>query len=141
MENSHHFGNGFAVHESLEPHIREFTPVSERIAVLRIITTPLNIVLIYVYASTEVSLDSDKDAFYEDLDRIYDKTPGNMIKVVLGDLNAMCRKEIQYQPMIGKESIHNNNNDNILRVISFASSKNMIISSKTFPHKKFHKGT
>jgi len=73
MENSHHFGSGFAVHESLKPHIREFNPVSERIAVLRIDTTPLNIVLICVHTSTEVSIDSNKDAFYEDLNRIYDK--------------------------------------------------------------------
>jgi len=92
MENSNHFGSGFAVHESLETHIREFNPVSERIAFLRINTIPLNIVLIFIHTPTEVSLDSDKDTFYEDFDRIYDKTLGNVIS--LGDLNAMCGKEI-----------------------------------------------
>jgi hypothetical protein len=140
LESSHFFGSGFAVHESLEPYVREFNPVSERIAVLRINTTPLNMVLICVHALTEVSTDNDKNAFYENLDRVYDKIPGNLIKVILGDLNAMCGKEIQFQPTIGKESLHYNSNDNGLRIISFASSKNMIISSTTYPHKKIHKG-
>jgi len=141
MESSHFLGSGFAVHESLEPYVSEFNPVSERIAVLRINTTPPKIVLICVHAPTEVSTDNDKDAFYENLDRIYDKIPGNVIKVILGDLNAMCGKEIQFQPTIGKESMRYSSNDNGLRIISFASSKNMIISSTTYPHKKIHKGT
>ncbi|KAE9522281.1 hypothetical protein AGLY_017324 [Aphis glycines] len=140
LENRHFFGTGFAIHKSLEPYVREFNPVSERILVLRVDTTPINMVLICVHASTEVSTNNDKDAFYEDLDRIYDKTPGNVIKIILGDLNAMCGKESQFQPTIGKESMHNISNDNGLRIISFASSKNMVISSTTFPHKKIHKG-
>jgi len=78
---------------------------------------------------------------YEDLDRTYDKIPGNVIKVVLGDLNAMRGKETQFQPTIEKESMHDSSNDNELRIISFASSKSMVISSTTFPHKKIHKET
>ncbi|XP_008181591.1 uncharacterized protein LOC103308977 [Acyrthosiphon pisum] len=46
MEERNRFGSGFAVHESLEPCIIEFNPVSERIAVLRVDTQPLNIVLV-----------------------------------------------------------------------------------------------
>lgn len=114
MENRHHFGNGFAVRESLKPHISQFNPVSERIAVLRINTTVLNIVIIIcVHEPTEVSLVTDKVAFYEDLGRVYyNKTPGNLTKVVLGDLNAMCEKEIQYHPTTEKESMHDSSNDN-----------------------------
>lgn len=67
------------------------------------------------------------------LDRIYDKTPGNIIKVVLGDSNAIYRKEIQWYSKIRKKSIHNYNNE--LRIIFFASSKNMIMSSMTSPQK------
>lgn len=140
LKNRHFFGTGFAIHKSLEPYVREFNPVSERISVLRVDTTPTNMVLICVHAPTEVSTNNDKDAFYEDLDRIYDKTLGNVIKIILGDLNAMCGKESQFQPTIGKES-SNISNDNGLRIISFASSKNMVISNTTFPHKKIHKRT
>jgi len=104
LENRHSFGTGFAVHKSLEPYVREFNPVSERIAVLRVNTTPINTVLIYVHAPTEVSTNNDKDVFYEDLDRIYEKTTGNLIKIILGDLNAMCGKETQFQSTLGKKA-------------------------------------
>lgn len=59
MMNSHNFGSGYGVHESLEAHIGEFNPVLKKIAVLRIDTAPLNIVLICVYAPTKVSLGGD----------------------------------------------------------------------------------
>lgn len=52
LENRHSFGIGFAVHKSLEPYIREFNPVSERIAVLRVNTTLIKIVLICVHVPT-----------------------------------------------------------------------------------------
>lgn len=86
---------------------------------------------------TNWSTDNDKNAFY---DRIYDKTPGNVIKIILGDLNAMHGKEIQFQPTIGKESIHYDSNDNGMRNISLASSKNMGISIIIFPLQKDPQG-
>lgn len=96
LENRHSFGTDFAIHKPLEPHIREFNPVSERIAVLKVNTTPINIVLIWVHAPTEISTNNDKDAFYEDFDRIYDKILGNAIKIILGDLNVICGKENKF---------------------------------------------
>lgn len=50
-------------------------------------------------------------------------------------------KEKHFLPIIGSESVHDTCNDNGLRVISFAASKDMIISSTTFPHKDIHKIT
>jgi len=32
MENTYHFGSGFAVHRTLVPYIKKFNPVSERIS-------------------------------------------------------------------------------------------------------------
>lgn len=58
-----------AVHETLEPYMKEFNPVSERIAVLRADTKPLNIrvVLVCTYAPTETGDEDIRDAFYEEL--------------------------------------------------------------------------
>lgn len=36
MDKRHQFVIGFAIHESLEPHVIEFNPMSGRIAVLRL---------------------------------------------------------------------------------------------------------
>lgn len=60
---------------------------------------------------------------------------------MLGDLNAKCGKETQFLPVIGNESVLDISNNNGLRVISFAASKDVIISSTTFPHKRIHKVT
>jgi len=43
MEEGHSFGCGFVVHETLEPYVKEFNPISERITLLRVDTKPLNI--------------------------------------------------------------------------------------------------
>lgn len=48
MKNRYSFGSGFAVHKSLEPYIREFNPVLEKIAVLSNNITPLDVMLICV---------------------------------------------------------------------------------------------
>jgi len=84
MEERHIFGSDFAVHETLGPYIKEFNPVTERIAVLRVDTKPLNIVLVCTHAPTETGDENFKDAFYEELAHTYDNLPGNVIKLVLG---------------------------------------------------------
>ncbi|XP_015371362.1 PREDICTED: craniofacial development protein 2-like [Diuraphis noxia] len=141
MEERHIFGSGFTVHETLEPYIKEFNPVSERIAVLRVDTKPLNIVLVCTHAPTDTRDEDIKDAFYEELAHTYDNIPGNVIKLVIGDLNAKCGREIQFNPTLGNESLHEKSNGNGLRLIFFAAAKNMTISSTTFPHKAIHKAT
>lgn len=42
---------------------------------------------------------------------------------------------------LGKENLHEKSNGNVLRVISFETGKNMIISSTKFPHKRIYNGT
>ncbi|KAL4089543.1 hypothetical protein QTP88_024563 [Uroleucon formosanum] len=141
MEERHIFESGFAVHETLEPYIKEFNPVSERIAVQRVDTKPLNIVLVCTHAPTETRDEDFKNALYEELAHTYDNLPGNVIKLMVGDLNAKCGREIQFNPTIGSESLHETSNGNGLRLIFFAAAKNKTISSTTFPHKDIHKAT
>lgn len=81
------------VHRSMVPHIKEFRPVSERITVMRIKSRPIDLILICVHAHMDTSEDHIKDAFYEDLVTTYERLSGNIIKVLLGDLNAKCGKE------------------------------------------------
>jgi len=59
----------------------------------------------------------------------------------VGDLNAKCGRETHFIPMIGSESIYESSNGNALRLISFATAKNMTISNTIFPHKNIHKVT
>jgi len=83
MENTHHFGSGFAVHRTLVPYIKEFNPVSERISILTINTCSINMCIIYGHAPTEVKDDNVKDVFYDELTETNNSITGNVIKIVL----------------------------------------------------------
>jgi hypothetical protein len=44
-----------------------------------------------------------------------------------------------FKPTIGNESLHENSNDNGVRIVNFADSKNLVVESKMFPHRNIHK--
>jgi hypothetical protein len=54
------------------------------------------------------------------------------MKILLGDFSAKVGKEGIFKPIIGNESLHEANNDNSVRVVKFATSKNLIVKSTTF---------
>ncbi|KAJ4430976.1 hypothetical protein ANN_19569 [Periplaneta americana] len=63
------------------------------------------------------------------------------MKILLGDFNAKVGREDNFRPTIGKESLHAISSDNGVRLVNFATSKNLIVKSTTFPHKDIHKYT
>lgn len=96
---------------------------------------------INVHAPTEVSEDETKDEFYDTLEQIYNEIPNYATKIILGDLNAKIGKEHIFKPTIGNHSLHNTSNDNGIRLINFAISKELVIKSTMYPHKDIHKAT
>jgi hypothetical protein len=56
-------------------------------------------------------------------------------------MNAKVGKEQIYRSVIGKHSLHKSSNDNGMRLINFASSRNMVVGSIMFEHKDIHKRT
>jgi hypothetical protein len=99
-----------------------------------------NYSLICVHAPTEEK-DDDKDNFYEDLDQIYEECPKRAVKIIIGDLNAKVGQEEIYRPIIRKYTLRTLSNDNGIRFINFACSKNMVVASTMFSHKDIHKMT
>jgi hypothetical protein len=95
---------------------------------------------ICVRAPTEEK-DDEKDNFYEDLDQIYEECPKRDKKMIVGDLYAKIGQEEMYRPITGKYSLHTLSNDNGIRLINFACSKNMVVASTLFNHKDIHKMT
>jgi len=69
------------------------------------------------------------------------KDPKYDIKIVMGDFNAKVGKEQGLTPNVGKYSLHEETNNNGWRMIDFAITKNMAISSTLFQHKRIHKET
>jgi hypothetical protein len=63
------------------------------------------------------------------------------MKILLGDFNAKVGREDIFKPTIWNESLHETSNDNGVRVVNFATSKNLVVKSTIFPHRKIHKYT
>ncbi|KAL4143877.1 hypothetical protein QTP88_006132 [Uroleucon formosanum] len=95
--------------------------------------------LINCHAPTENKEDQSKEEFYNQIERVYDSILHRTRKIIIGDLNAKIGKEQIFKPTIGEHSLHEISNDNGSKLISFALSKNMTISSSQFPHKEIHK--
>jgi hypothetical protein len=61
------------------------------------------------------------------------------MKTVLGDFNAKVGRENIFETKIGNENLHQDCNDNSVRTVNFATSKNLVVKSMLFPHRDFHK--
>jgi hypothetical protein len=53
-------------------------------------------------------------------------------KISLGDFNAKVGREDIFKPTIGNVSLHEISNDNGVRVVNFATSKNLTVKSIIF---------
>jgi hypothetical protein len=67
-------------------------------------------------APTEEKGEDSKNSFYEELEGIFDHFPKYHITSLLGDFNAKVGREDTSKPMIGNESLHQDSNDNGVRV-------------------------
>ena len=85
--------------------------------------------------------DNSKDSFYEELDNVFHHFPKHDIKILLGNFNAKVGRENIFKPTIGNESLHQDSNDNGVRIVNFATSKNLVVKSTTFQHRDIHKHT
>jgi hypothetical protein len=88
-----------------------------------------------VHAPTEDKIDDIKDRFCEELEQVFDKFPRCHMNILLGEINAKVGREDIFKPTIGNESIHEISNDNGVRVVNSAASKNLALKSTMFPHR------
>ncbi|MGI4816809.1 MAG: reverse transcriptase domain-containing protein [Janthinobacterium lividum] len=150
-------GCGFAICGKMRDNVIGWNPINERMCSIRIKGIFNNYSLICVHAPTDVEKDPNaKDAFYDQLDRAYDSCPEYDTKLVLGDLNAQIGCGRVFDGTVGRHSLKATNKtktrrfvkaedcvttDNGIRFISFAASRNMVISSTFFRRKEIHKAT
>jgi endonuclease/exonuclease/phosphatase family metal-dependent hydrolase len=100
-----------------------------------------NVIVLNVHGPCEDKGDDEKDSFYEERGRVFDQFPRYDTKIILGDFNAKVGRENIFKPTIGNESLHEISNDNGVRAVNFATSKNLFVKSTMFPHRKIHKHT
>ena len=63
------------------------------------------------------------------------------MKILLGDFNTKLGRANIFRPTVGKESLHQDSNDNGVRLVNFATPKNLVVKSTMFPHRNIHKYT
>jgi hypothetical protein len=100
-----------------------------------------HIIVLNVHAPTEDKINDVKDSFYEELEHVFDKFPKYHMKILLVDFNTKVGREDIFKLTIGNESLYEISTDNGIRLVNFATSKNLRVKSTMFPHRNFHKYT
>jgi exonuclease III len=117
------------VHKRIISAVRRAEFVSDRMSciILRGRWCHLN-----VHVPTEDKTDDVKDSFYEELECVFDKFLKYRMKILVGDFNAKVGKEDIFKPTVGNESLHEISNDNGVRLVNFAASKNLTVKSTMY---------
>jgi len=86
-----------------------------------------NIIVVNVHTPSEEKSDESKDSFYEELEQVFDHFPKYHMKILLGDFNAEVGRENIFKPTIGQERVHQDSNDNGVRLVNLSTSRNLVV--------------
>ena len=139
----HAQGVAVAVSNKLTPMIIiiEVTPVNECIMRQRIHHSLGVISLVSVYAPTEASDLTMKDAFYATLESVVDQCPKRNTLLVLGDFNASTGTDREgYETCVGPHGSGIVNLNNI-KFLDFARSHGLRLAGSWFQHPQAHRWT
>ena len=131
----------FFVHRRLVSAVKRIEFVSDRLSYIVLRGRWLHIIVVNGHAPSEEESEESKDSFYEELEKVFDHLPKYQMKILLGNFNAKVGRENIFKPIIGQKSLHQDSNDNGVRLVNFATSKNLVVKSTMFPHRNIHKYT
>jgi endonuclease/exonuclease/phosphatase family metal-dependent hydrolase len=138
---NHHLETRIFVHNRIISAIKKVEFISDKMSYITLKGRWCDIIVLNVHAPTEDKDDVIKDSVYEELEEVFDQFPRYHMKILMGDFNAKVGREDIFKPITGNESLHEASNDNGVKVVIFATSKNLIVKSTTFPHRDIHKYT
>ena len=76
------------------------------------------IIVLIVHAPSEEKCEDSRDSFCEELEQVFDDFPKYRMKILLVDFNAKVGRENIFKPTIENESLHQDNNDNGVRIVN-----------------------
>jgi hypothetical protein len=98
-----------------------------------------NIIILNVHAPSEDKSNDVKDSFYEKLGHVFHQLPRHDIKILLSDFNVKGDRKDTLKPTIWNEISQEISNDKGVKVVNFATSKNLVVKSTMFFHCNTHK--
>jgi hypothetical protein len=121
------------VHKRIISAVKRVEFVSDRMSYIILRGHWYHIIIVNVHAPTEDIIDDVKDSFYEELENVFNTFFKYHRKILLEYFSAKVGREDFFKLTIGNESLHEISNNNGVRVVNFATSKNLRIKSKMFP--------
>lgn len=138
---THQYGVAILIAANLKSNIIEWDPINERIITMRINLNENIITVIQCYAPTEGSEETEKEIFYDSLNRTLRKINKKDIIFLMGDFNARvgsCRED--FEDIIGEHGIgHRNENGELL--LEICGNFELCVGGTLFNHKTCHKIT
>jgi endonuclease/exonuclease/phosphatase family metal-dependent hydrolase len=131
----------FFIHKRIVSTVRRLEFINDRMLYIILRGRWCNNIVLNVHAPCENKRDDVNDSFYEELGCVFNQFPRYDMKILLGDFNAKVGWENIFKLTIRNGSLHEVSNDNGVRVVNFATSKNLVVKIAMCPHPKIHKFT
>jgi hypothetical protein len=122
---NHELGTSVFVHKRIVSGVKRVEFVSDRMSYILLRGRWCYVIVLNSHAPTEDKTDDMKDSFYEEVERVFDKFPKYHMRILLGDFTAKVGKENIFKAAIGNESLHEISSDNGVRLVNFATFKNL----------------
>ena len=97
QDNIHEQGVGLLVHKNTVNCVIDCYPISNRLITILLRAKPFKITIIKAYAPTSAYSYEDVEVFYEELQKVLNKTPKKDILVVQGDRNVWASLQHQFK--------------------------------------------
>jgi hypothetical protein len=120
-----HLGTGFFIHNSIISAVTMVKFVSDRMSYIILKGWWCDIIVLNVHALTEAKDDVIKDSSYKELEQVFDQFPRYHTKIMLGDFNEKVGREDIFKPINANKSLYEAHNDNRVRAVNSAASKNL----------------
>jgi hypothetical protein len=120
------------VHKRIIPAVKRVEFVTDRISYIILRGGWCNIIVLHIHAPTADKIYDVKNSFYKDLEHVFDKFLKYHMQMLLKDFNAKVGREDIFKPTIVNKNLHEISNDNGVRIVNFATSKNLTVKSVMF---------
>jgi exonuclease III len=131
LANNHEFGTAFLVDSKFNHMVINFTPINERLCVIRI-KADFSTTLLSTYMHQQMTQKRRPRINFINSWSGLTQPAQVMTKLVMGVANAKVGRETLNQPTIGKHSLYESTNENDLSMVAFAAGMQMAIKSTCF---------